>query len=232
MHASTTPCTKCHRSAAGRAAGALLAFRMRKLSSCMNGAMRLAYLRPTQSALIRAIYFAMSVDDSAAISVRSLSPLGERVGVRGLRNCRETLTPHPTPLPAEVGFIRLRPTSICRTRVNRSSVGEGAARARCAADQRHRGRRFPPCAPAALLASMLSLAPSPSQAQAYPTRPVHVIVGFTAGNNIDIVARLVGQFLSERLGQPFIIENRPGASGHIAAQAGGAAPPGGPPLLT
>src|SRR5258708_39847271 len=46
--------------------------------------------------------------------------------------------------------------------------------------------------------------------QAYPTRPVHVIVGFTAGNNIDIVARLIGQWLSERLGQPFIIENRPG----------------------
>lgn len=56
-------------------------------------------------------------------------------------------------------------------------------------------------------------------AQAYPTRPVHVIVGFTAGNNIDIVARLIGQWLSERLGQPFIIENRPGASGNIAAEA-------------
>jgi tripartite-type tricarboxylate transporter receptor subunit TctC len=55
------------------------------------------------------------------------------------------------------------------------------------------------------------------RAQAYPTRPVHVIVGFTAGNNIDIVARLIGQWLSERLGQPFIIENRPGASGNIAA---------------
>ena len=56
-----------------------------------------------------------------------------------------------------------------------------------------------------------------ARAQAYPSRPVHVIVGFTAGNNIDIVARLIGQWLSERLGQPFIIENRPGASGNIAA---------------
>ena len=58
-----------------------------------------------------------------------------------------------------------------------------------------------------------------ARAQPYPTRPVHVIVGFTAGNNIDIVARLIGQWLSERLGQPFIIENRPGASGNIAAEA-------------
>jgi tripartite-type tricarboxylate transporter receptor subunit TctC len=48
---------------------------------------------------------------------------------------------------------------------------------------------------------------------------VHVIVGFTAGNNIEFVARLIGQWLSERLGQPFIIENRPGASGNIAAEA-------------
>src|SRR5262249_50707881 len=68
-------------------------------------------------------------------------------------------------------------------------------------------------------------------AQTYPTRPVHVIVGFTAGNNIDIVARLIGQWLSERLGQPFIIENRPGASGNIAAEAGVRAPADGHTLL-
>src|SRR6266851_2559998 len=55
--------------------------------------------------------------------------------------------------------------------------------------------------------------------QAYPTRAVHVIVGFTAGNNIDIVARLIGQWLSERLDQPFVIENRPGASSNIATEA-------------
>jgi len=67
--------------------------------------------------------------------------------------------------------------------------------------------------------------------QAYPTRPVHVIVGFTAGNNIDIVARLIGQWLSERLGQPFIIENRPGASGNIAAEAVVRAPADGHTLL-
>src|SRR5262245_41356726 len=48
----------------------------------------------------------MSVDDGATISVRSLSPLGERVGVRGLQNHRETLTPHPTPLPMGEGVDR------------------------------------------------------------------------------------------------------------------------------
>src|SRR5262245_60817200 len=56
-------------------------------------------------------------------------------------------------------------------------------------------------------------------AQAYPTRPVRTIVGLTAGSASDIVARLVGQWLSERLGQPFVIENRPGAGTNIAAEA-------------
>jgi tripartite-type tricarboxylate transporter receptor subunit TctC len=49
-------------------------------------------------------------------------------------------------------------------------------------------------------------------AQAYPTRPVHLIVGYPAGGVIDIYARLMGQWLSERLGQSFIVENRPGAA--------------------
>ena len=70
-----------------------------------------------------------------------------------------------------------------------------------------------------------------ARAQAYPTRSVHIVVGFTAGNNIDIVARLIGQWLSERLGQPFIIENRPGASGNIAAEAVVRAPADGHTLL-
>jgi tripartite-type tricarboxylate transporter receptor subunit TctC len=68
-------------------------------------------------------------------------------------------------------------------------------------------------------------------AQTYPSRPVRLIVGFTAGTNIDIVARLIGQWLSERLGQPFIIENRPGASGNLAAEAVVRAPPDGYTLL-
>ena len=56
-------------------------------------------------------------------------------------------------------------------------------------------------------------------AQAYPTRPVRFIVGYPAGGNTDIVARLIGQWLSERLGRPFIVENRPGAGSNLGTEA-------------
>jgi tripartite-type tricarboxylate transporter receptor subunit TctC len=68
-------------------------------------------------------------------------------------------------------------------------------------------------------------------AQAYPSRPVHVIVGAPAGSSPDIFARLIGQWLSERLGQPFIVENRPGAGGNIATEAVVRAAPDGYTLL-
>ena len=58
-----------------------------------------------------------------------------------------------------------------------------------------------------------------ARAQSYPTRPVHWIVSFTAGGPNDIVARIIGQYLSERLGQQFIIENRVGAGGNIGMAA-------------
>jgi tripartite-type tricarboxylate transporter receptor subunit TctC len=69
-------------------------------------------------------------------------------------------------------------------------------------------------------------------AQAYPSRPVHVIVGFAAGSGNDISARLVGQLLSERLGRQFVIENRPGASGNLAVEAVARARPDGYTLLS
>src|SRR5262245_60936551 len=58
-----------------------------------------------------------------------------------------------------------------------------------------------------------------ASAQAYPTRPVRLVVPFGAAGATDITARLVGQWLSERLGQPFIIENRPGAGGNVGTEA-------------
>jgi len=65
----------------------------------------------------------------------------------------------------------------------------------------------------------------------YPTRPIRWIVGFGAGTSVDIFARLLGQFLSERLGQPLVIENRPGAGGNIATEAVVRAAPDGYTLL-
>jgi tripartite-type tricarboxylate transporter receptor subunit TctC len=68
-------------------------------------------------------------------------------------------------------------------------------------------------------------------AQTYPTQPVRIIVSLAPGGGADIVARLIGQWLSERLGQPFIIENRTGGAGNIATEAVVRAPPDGYTLL-
>ena len=68
-------------------------------------------------------------------------------------------------------------------------------------------------------------------AQAYPSRPVRIIVPLAPGGGTDIVARLMGQWLSERLGQQFVIENRPGAGTNIGTEAVVRAPPDGYTLL-
>src|SRR5262245_35835746 len=80
-------------------------------------------------------------------------------------------------------------------------------------------------------AAALPAASPIAKAQAYPSKPVRVIVGFPAGSTADILARLLGQSLSERLGKPFIIENRPGAGSNIGTEAVVRAPPDGYTLL-
>jgi tripartite-type tricarboxylate transporter receptor subunit TctC len=74
-------------------------------------------------------------------------------------------------------------------------------------------------------------APRFAWAQAYPTRPVHIVVGFAPAGGVDIMARLIGQWLSERLGQQFVIENRPGAASNIGTEMVVNAPPDGYTLL-
>ena len=70
-----------------------------------------------------------------------------------------------------------------------------------------------------------------ARAETYPARPVRIIVGFPAGGTTDLTARVTGQWLSQRLGQPFIIENRPGAASNIATEAVVNAPADGYTLL-
>jgi tripartite-type tricarboxylate transporter receptor subunit TctC len=78
---------------------------------------------------------------------------------------------------------------------------------------------------AAALASPFLL--RPAVAQAYPSRPLKMIVGFAAGSAPDIVARLIGQWLSDQVGQPVVIDNRPGAASNIGTEATVRSPPDG-----
>jgi tripartite-type tricarboxylate transporter receptor subunit TctC len=79
-------------------------------------------------------------------------------------------------------------------------------------------------------AALPALSPA-ARAETYPARPVRIIVGFPAGNAPDIIARLIGQWLAERLGQQFVIENRPGAGSNIATDAAVNSAPDGYTLL-
>ena len=83
----------------------------------------------------------------------------------------------------------------------------------------------------AAAAATLLAAPRAMAQNAYPARPVRLVVGYTAGGVSDILARLIGKRLSERLGQPFVVENRPGAASNVAAEYVVHAPPDGYTLL-
>src|SRR5262245_24244062 len=76
-------------------------------------------------------------------------------------------------------------------------------------------RRFCSLFPA--LVAVLAFSPDASLAQGYPSKPIRIIVPFAAGGAVDVIARLVGGKVSENVGQPIIVENRPGASGTLGA---------------
>jgi tripartite-type tricarboxylate transporter receptor subunit TctC len=81
------------------------------------------------------------------------------------------------------------------------------------------------------LSGLTALAATPAAAADYPTRPVHIIVGYPAGGSTDIVARIIGNWLSIKLGQQFIVENRPGAGNNIGTEAVAKAAPDGYTML-
>src|SRR5271156_2208159 len=96
----------------------------------------------------------------------------------------------------------------------------------------HRRRVLQLAAAVAAPPSLSGIALHAALAETYPARPVHLVVTVPAGGSPDIIARLIGQWLSDRMGQPFFIENRPGARANIGTKLFGKAPPDGYTVLT
>jgi tripartite-type tricarboxylate transporter receptor subunit TctC len=84
---------------------------------------------------------------------------------------------------------------------------------------------------AGALGCLMAITATPAAAQNYPNRPVHIIVGYPAGGSTDIVARIIGNWLSMKLGQQFVVENRPGAGNNIGTEAVAKAAPDGYTML-
>src|SRR5512147_1503642 len=82
-----------------------------------------------------------------------------------------------------------------------------------------------------MTALLVAALPAAAQAQPYPGQPIHFIVPYTPGTGIDIIARTVGPRLGERLGQPVVVDNRPGASGNIGTELVAKAKPDGHTIL-